>query len=154
MLFPELSLAIEAIGAVLLAVVIFYAVRLNRLLATLKADKAELESLVATFSQSTSRAEANVARLKSNAAETAQALQGSVGKAEALRDELAFMIERANDHADRLEAAIGKARPAQGGRIGPGAPGGADVKAGPGQAAEGKARKSKSDLLKALEGMR
>src|SRR3546814_4555092 len=62
MLFPGLSLTIEAIGAVLLAVVIFYAVRLNRLLATLKADKAELESLVATFNQSTSRAEANVAR--------------------------------------------------------------------------------------------
>src|SRR3546814_16812777 len=117
MLFPGLSLTIEAIGAVLLAVVIFYAVRLNRLLATLKADKAELESLVATFNQSTSRAEANVARLKSNAAETAQALQGSVGQAEALSDELAFLNERANYHADKNGRAHGRERRWQEGEI-------------------------------------
>ena len=57
------------------------------------------------------------------------------------------MIDRANDLADRLEGAIRDARPeapAQRGRAGKGSKSAQDAKKG----------KSKSALLKALEGMR
>ena len=156
MLSPQLSMFLEVLGAILLAVMIVYAIRLNRRLASLQADKAEFERLVTTFTNSTSRAETSVARLKASATDTAQALQESVTKAQALHDDLAFMVDRADDLANRLESAIREARPEQGSR---GVSRPEKVAAEKSARASGDAksegpRKTKSDLLKALEGMR
>lgn len=156
MLSPQLSMFLEVIGAVLLAVMIVYAVRLNRRLASLQADKAEFERLVTSFTNSTNRAETSVARLKASATDTAQALQESVTKAQALHDDLSFMIDRADDLANRLESAIRESRPEQAAR----APARTEKTAGEKVTRTGEAkseagqRKTKSDLLKALEGMR
>ncbi len=152
MLFPELSLLVESIGAVLLVIMIVYAVRLNRRLTALQADKIEFERLIASFNESTSRAEASVAQLRASASEAAEALQANVAKAESLRDDLAFMIDRGDELADRLEAAISAARPDSSARPRVGASPGR-AKTGDGGEAKGE-RKSKSELLKALEGMR
>ena len=158
MLFPQLSLFLEVIGATLLAVMIVYAVRLNRRLATLQEDKTEFERLMMSFTDSTSRAESSVARLKASATDTAQALQESVTRAQALRDDLAFMVDRADELADRLEAAIREARPDQAVRAAEKTSGEKMGTEKSEPAAEEKteagSRKSKSDLLKALEGMR
>ena len=85
MVFPQLTLVLEIIGAALLVVMIVYAVRLNRRLSTLQEDKAEFERLLMSFTDSTSRAESSVARLKASATDTAQSLQDSVTQAQALR---------------------------------------------------------------------
>lgn len=146
-MFVQFSFALEVLAVVLLTVMIIYAVRLNRTLVGLQTDREELEQLVAHFNDSTARAEASVARLKSSAGDIAESLQSNVTKAQSLQDELAFMVDRANDLADRLEGAIRDARPeAPAQRV----KGNVEVKSEP----EGKKGKSKSALLKALEGMR
>lgn len=193
-MLPHLTLIIEVIAAGLLLAVLVYAIRLNRLLAALKADRGELERLLQTFHQSTARAEQSVAKLRTSAADIAQALQTNVGKAEKLRDELVFIVDRAGTDADRLEAAIASARHTRSAGTSAAmseAPAAAQTSAHPepaggqasgSQAAGGRAfvrsttrtvtparpsaaapenvpadtqrRKTKSELLKALEGMR
>ncbi|MGE4220253.1 MAG: DUF6468 domain-containing protein [Alphaproteobacteria bacterium] len=189
-MLPHLTLIVEVIAAGLLLAVLVYAIRLNRLLAALKADRGELERLLQTFHQSTARAEQSVAKLRTSAADIAQALQSNVGKAEKLRDELVFIVDRAGADADRLEAAIASARhsrsaaapavetaaaapaaqrvePASGhapaGRafirsttrtVTPAQPAAPASAAQPEDGPDAPRRKTKSELLKALEGMR
>ena len=161
MLFPQLSLFLEVIGATLLGVMIVYAIRLNRRLSTLQEDKAEFERLLLSFTDSTSRAETSVARLKASAIDTAHSLQESVTRAQALRDDLAFMVDRADDLANRLENEIRDARPEQAmrGNAAQNVTSGEKVRAEPSEPEldtnkDSGQRKTKSDLLKALEGMR
>ena len=153
-----MSLIVDILGAVLMAAVIFYVIRLNANLKTLKAGKAELEALIGAFTESTNRAEASVLRLKASATETATALQANVTKAQERRDDLSFMTDRADELATRLEAAIAAARgasPSTGSGTpqsrtqqprGPQAPKTAE--------AEDERGKSKAELLRALQGMR
>ena len=110
MLFPHFSIVLEVIGACLLLVMIVYAVQLNRRLSRLQADKAHLQKLIVSFNQSTERAEASVLKLRAGATEAAESLQVNITKANQLRDDLAFMVDRANTLADRLESAIGAGR--------------------------------------------
>ncbi|MCG8542791.1 MAG: DUF6468 domain-containing protein [Alphaproteobacteria bacterium] len=110
MLFPHLSFVLEVIGACLLLVMIVYAVQLNRRLSRLQADKAHLQKLIVSFNQSTERAEASVLKLRAGATEAAESLQVNITQAKQLRDDLAFMVDRANALADRLESSIGAGR--------------------------------------------
>jgi len=97
-----LSLGLDMAFAVLLVVTIGYAVVLNRKLGSLRRHKEELERLAATFSQSTARADDSIQRLKS----TTDVLQKNIDKAQGLRDDLAFLIDRGSVTADRLEEAV------------------------------------------------
>ncbi len=90
-----------------LGVTIGYAIALNRKLAGLRRHKAELQQLAATFTQATQKAEASIGRISTGT----EALKERLGKAQELRDDLAFLIERANSTADRLEGAIRSSRP-------------------------------------------
>lgn len=160
MIGPEISLLVDIVGMGLLSAVIVYAVRLNNRLNSLKADKKELEALLAGFNQSTQRAENAIARLKMGSAEAGDAVSEQLAQARELRDDLAFMVDRASEAARRLEGAIGDSRSAGAGPAAPKvskpvgpvpperrAPAGAD------REARGAGR-SKSDLLKTLQGMR
>ncbi|MEX2617769.1 MAG: DUF6468 domain-containing protein [Alphaproteobacteria bacterium] len=149
-----MGLIVDVLGAVLMAAVIFYVIRLNANLKTLKAGKAELEALIAAFTESTNRAEASVLRLKSSATETATALQANVTKAQELRDDLSFMTDRADELATRLEGAIAAARgvsPATGATTASQSRTQQPPKADESQDERGK---SKAELLRALQGMR
>ena len=158
MIFGDIGLLIDTVVAVLLATVIFYAIRLNRSLSALKANKVELEQLVASFTESTNQAEASVARLRSSAVDTATSLQTNVTRAQELRDDLAFMTERANEIADRLEAAIGESREHKSQHAD--TPDSDRKTPAPHPVAEGgdanrdDREKSKTELLRALQGMR
>lgn len=148
-----MGLVVDVLGAVLMAAVIFYVIRLNANLKTLKAGKAELEALISAFTESTNRAEASVLRLKASATETATALQANVTKAQELRDDLAFMTDRADELATRLEGAIAAAR-----GVSP-ATGASAAQTRPQQApktdeAQDERGKTKAELLRALQGMR
>lgn len=96
------SLIIDLLVAVLLAVTIGFAVVLNKRLGTLRQDKKALEKLAITFGESTLRAEEGVATLK----QTTEILQERLEKAQALKDDLAFLIERGDGAADNLENLI------------------------------------------------
>lgn len=152
MLLGEMGLVVDILGAILMVAVIFYVIRLNTNLKTLKTNKAELDTLIAAFTASTNRAEASVARLKVSATETATALQANVTKAQELRDDLAFMTERADELATRLENAIAAAR----GAAPTGRPSRAPTPEPSASATndEDEKGKSKAELLRALQGMR
>ncbi|MCH7937622.1 MAG: hypothetical protein IH994_11115 [Proteobacteria bacterium] len=93
------SLIVDLFVAVLLVVTIGYAIVLNKRLGKLRGDKVELEKLATTFGESTIRAEDSIEKLRN----TADMLQGRMEKAEALRDDLAFLIDRGGQAADKLE---------------------------------------------------
>lgn len=100
------SLALDVLVAVLLVITIGYAMVLNRRLGRLRRDKSQLEKLTATFGQATARAEESIGKLKN----TADALKEHIDNAQALRDDLAFLIDRGSSAADRLEETVRAAR--------------------------------------------
>ena len=93
------SLILDVLVAVLLVVTICYAVTLNKRLTKLRRNKAALEKLAVTFGDSTARAEESIERLKN----TTELLQDRIEKAQSLRDDLAFLIDRGGQAADKLE---------------------------------------------------
>lgn len=101
------TLILDVVLIAFLAVTIGYAVVLNRKLTALRRNKSELQQLAATFTQATLKAEDSIDRIGTGT----EALQERVNKAQGLRDDLAFLIDRANSAADRLEGAIRTARP-------------------------------------------
>ncbi|MHA1600656.1 MAG: DUF6468 domain-containing protein [Alphaproteobacteria bacterium] len=106
----SLSVVADALIVVLLVATIVYAVVLNRKLSALRSAKAEMEALVARFAESTAQAESGIQSLKAHANESGVSLDSKANKAHGLADDLAFLIERGSDLANRLEGAIALAR--------------------------------------------
>jgi len=93
-----ISLMLDIIIAVLLVLTIAYAMRLNQRLSQLRSDKNELMKLAKTFAEATVRAEASIQKLKVSSA----ALKSDVAKAEALKDDLAYLVDRGGRTADEM----------------------------------------------------
>ena len=106
----DYKLALDVIVAILLAATIVYAVILNSRLNQLRKNRDEMARLVAAFNDATARAEAGIPKLRRAAEEAGATLQERVEKAQSLRDDLAFMIERADNMANRLEGTVRAAR--------------------------------------------
>ncbi len=68
--------------------------------------RAEMDKTIADFDGATARAEDGIKRLKSHAAKLGGDLDQRMQSAQALRDELAFMIERAEGRAEERGGAI------------------------------------------------
>lgn len=94
----------------LLIPTISYAVILNRRLTALRKSRDELAKVVANFNDATLRAEAGIPKLKKATNEASMALKDRVEKAQSLRDDLAFMIERAEEMASKLDSSVRVAR--------------------------------------------
>lgn len=99
------QLLVEGIVVALLGVTIYYAVILNRRLAAIRAQESALVGLIARFAEESVRADAAAAKLKANAAETEKTLRPMIEKAQALCDELAFMLDHGGALADQLDRA-------------------------------------------------
>ena len=106
----KLNLLLDVIIIVLLAATIVYAVILNSRLAQLRDNRDDLARLVAAFNDATARAESGIPKLRRAAEDAGNALQERVEKAQTLRDDLAFMIERADSMAGKLENSVRQAR--------------------------------------------
>ena len=100
------SLVLDILIAVLLVVTISYAMVLNRRLYSLRKDKAQLEKLAASFGEATLKAGQGTMVLKS----ATGALQECIDKAEILRDDLQYLIDRGASSADRLETVVRSSR--------------------------------------------
>lgn len=109
----DYKLVLDVIVAILLATTIVYAVILNSRLAQLRKNRDELARLVAAFNDATARAEGGIPKLRRATEEAGATLQERVEKAQSVRDDLAFMIERADNMASRLEGAVRTAREAK-----------------------------------------
>jgi hypothetical protein len=106
------SIILDLLVSVLLVVTIAYAVVLNRRLVSLRRQRGELEGGTAAFQQAVRSAEDGIARLKV----TTEALQKRIDAATALQSDLAFLVERGESAAERLETGVRATRPAAGGR--------------------------------------
>jgi len=100
------NLIVDSVVAVLLVVTISFTITLNRRLGNLRRDRSELEKMAASFQQATVRAEDSIGKLKI----TTEALQERIDKAQGLSDDLAFLIDRGNAAADKLEEKVRVAR--------------------------------------------
>lgn len=100
-----LPLILDGLLIVLLLATIVYAMILNRKLNRLRGNHDEMEVFVDKLNVACARAEAATAGLR-NAGENGKAVfREAASKAEALRDELAFLVERADIVAGRLATA-------------------------------------------------
>lgn len=100
------ALALDVFVAGLLVVTIGLAGVLNHRLGKLRRERADLEKLTAEFQAATARA----TEASHNLTVDAQSLSDGIEKAQSLKDDLAFLIERAGGAADKLEDQIRCAR--------------------------------------------
>lgn len=91
---------------VLLCMAIGYGFALNRRIVALRKDQKNLEKLAASFADATAKAESSVYQLKATTDSAGLALQETVTRSEGVRDDLEFLIDRANKIADILEEDI------------------------------------------------
>lgn len=104
------QLILDVTVAILLVAFIAYAVALSRQLKELRKSRDEMERVIKTFNEATARAEAGIPRLRKTAEDAGRSLDEHVAKARTLRDDLAYMVERADGMAVRLEGAVRVAR--------------------------------------------
>lgn len=105
-----LTMALDVTIIALLIPTIVYAVILNRRLTALRSNREDLGKLITAFNEATSRVELGIPRLRKASEEVGLALDEHRARAQELRDDLAFMVERADSMADRLETAVREAR--------------------------------------------
>ncbi|KAF0112398.1 MAG: hypothetical protein FD149_2436 [Rhodospirillaceae bacterium] len=105
-----LTLALDIVMALLLVATIVFAAILNTRLNALRRNKDQLGRLIGNFNEATLRAESGIPKLRKAAEEAGQALHEQVDRAQTLRDDLAFLIERADSMAAHLEGTVRVAR--------------------------------------------
>lgn len=97
-----LSLFSDLVLIGLLGTGIFYAVKLTRQLSEIRANHAAMERFVAEFNATVLRAEAGIRGLKNASRQSGDDLESLIEKGHALRDELQFLVESADQLAARL----------------------------------------------------
>lgn len=105
----QLLLELALIG--LLGATLFHALRLERALGVLKQDRAALEEIVAGFNASFRQAEIGVDQLRNAADGAGRQVARQVEAGRAVQGDLAFLVERGERVADRLEQLLRTARP-------------------------------------------
>jgi hypothetical protein len=106
-----LEWALQGVVILLLAVALPLVLRLERSLAAVRRDRAVLDGSAGTLTEATRLAEAASIRLRAAAEGGGRQLAEKLAAAEPLRDDLRYLVERAEAIADRLEAAVRAARP-------------------------------------------
>lgn len=104
------KILLDLLVSALLIATIGYAVMLNQRLTQLRKNRDDMAKIIVSFNEATVRAESSIPKLRRAAEDAGQSLQERVEKAQSLRDDLAFMIERADTMANRLENGVRSAR--------------------------------------------
>ena len=97
-----LSVALDGLLALLLLVTIIYAFVLSRRLSVLRSNKMDLEGFIERMNEATRRAEASLQGLKQAANGAKAELDRPLSRAQTLRDELSFLIQRADAMGEKL----------------------------------------------------
>lgn len=101
-----LDWVLELVLVGLLALTLLHAVRLQRAVAGLHRERSALGDAVAGFDASTRDAEVGLGRLHHMAQGVAGQVATGIEAAAVLKDDLAFLTERGEQLADRLEALV------------------------------------------------
>ncbi len=104
------AIALDILVAGLLVATIAYAVVLNRRLSQLRGGREQMERLINDFYQATTRAESGVTALKEAAGRGDSEFIGQLESLAKVRDELDFLVTRAEAQGARLEELIGESR--------------------------------------------
>lgn len=104
------AIYLDVIVATLLVATITYAVILNRKLGRLRADRSGFEKMLKQFVVATERAESGVALLQRVADASASELDEKRSASVTLRDDLQFLVSRAEEQAEKLERLIADGR--------------------------------------------
>lgn len=104
------TVLLDVVIVALLVPTIVYAVILNRRLDALRRNRDDLGRMILAFNEATVRAEAGIPKMKRAVEEVGETLRETMEKAHNLRDDLAFMTERADSMANRLEGHLREAR--------------------------------------------
>lgn len=102
---------LELVLVALLLATLLQAIRLERALGALKRDRASLEALVTGFNASTQQAESGIQRLRAAVDGAGRQIETQIAKSAALKDDLAFLTERGERLADRLDGQVRAAKP-------------------------------------------
>jgi hypothetical protein len=108
----ECGLQLALLG--LLGAAIPFAIRLERALREIRKDRTAMETSAQGLSEAAGAAESAILRLRATAELAGRQVQERVTAAEPLRDDLRFLIERAETLADRLESVVRAGRPLAG----------------------------------------
>lgn len=114
MSFAWLEWGLQLALLALLGAAIPFAVRLERALREIRKDRAAMEASAQGLSEAAGAAESAILRLRATAELAGRQVQERVTVAEPLRDDLRFLIERAETLADRLESLVRAGRPMAG----------------------------------------
>ena len=93
---------IDGILIILLVATIFYAVSLSRRLSSLRSDKKNLEKLMGEFHHISEKADKSLTGIRATAEEVSRELAEANAKSRSMRDELAFLVERADRLAEKI----------------------------------------------------
>jgi hypothetical protein len=103
--------ALQGAVLLLLTVAIPYAIRLERGLAAVRRDRGAMEGSARGLGDAAAAAEATLRRLRATADDGLRQLSDRCLAGEKLRDDLRYLIERADSIADRLDGLVRQARP-------------------------------------------
>jgi len=115
----DYGLVFDLAICVLLVVTIGYAMALNRKLTLLRDAKRDMEKLFGEFAKATGEAEGGLQALKEGSGVAAETLAKNVSDACRLADEMAFLVKKGHEIADRLEVAVAASRKQQQGAAQP-----------------------------------
>ena len=107
-----IEIGLQALVAALLAVTIVYAVILNRRLVRLRDGREEMRQLIDDLGTAMMRAESGIKTLRRTAFEDDEALGRRIAESRTARDEIGFLVDRAEALSARLEKQIGEGRDA------------------------------------------
>jgi len=98
-----MDVVLELVLAGLLLATFLQALRLERALSAVKRDRGALETLIASFKDSTRHAEAGIQKLRIMADGTARRIDTQIAAATELKQELSILSERGERVAERLD---------------------------------------------------
>ena len=93
---------IDGILIILLVATICCAVSLSRRLSSLRSDKQNLEKLMSEFHDISEKADKSLTGIRATAEEVSRELADANAKSRSMRDELAFLVERADRLAEKI----------------------------------------------------
>lgn len=103
MTLAALSLVFEGLVSVLLVAVIVYAVKLNGRIVALRSQESGLKEMIAQFNEAATQAEVSASHLTAAGMDSERNLRTTIERAQAMRDDLSFLIERGGNVSSRME---------------------------------------------------
>lgn len=106
-----LEWSLQLVLLLMLGAAIPFALRLERALREIRADRSALDGSAQGLSEAARMAEAAMVRLRASAELAGRQVAERTATAEPLRDDLRYLVERAEALADRLEGLVRAGRP-------------------------------------------